>query len=196
MVVGAPGFEPGTSCAQGNENWSNSVILQHGWQRKSTSRHAQDSQVVPKWYSALFNSPMHIPNQLRDTALRCQVHWRDLSQHHDVRTAMTPRSYRKKTVDSIPSNGDEPAIWIGLPMRCTMEVPLTLRPDRRENQISFRTIATACPRACALTKLHFLFRLRCPRRLRFSNDKTGNPHAPKATSRARHVLRMKSRGIN
>ncbi len=136
--------------------------------------------MVPKWYSALFNSPMHIPNQLRDTAPRCQVHWRDLSQHHDARTAMTPRRYRKKTVDSIPWNGDEPATWIGLPMRCTLEVPLALRPDRRDNQIRFRTIATACPRASALTKLQFLFRLRCPRRLRFSNDKNGKPSRPES----------------
>ncbi len=49
-LVGAPGFEPGTSCAQGKSNWSNSVILRHGWQRKRTLRHVRDTQVVLKWY--------------------------------------------------------------------------------------------------------------------------------------------------
>jgi hypothetical protein len=27
------------------------LILQHGWQPKRTFRHAQNGQVVPKWYS-------------------------------------------------------------------------------------------------------------------------------------------------
>jgi hypothetical protein len=31
--------------------WANSVILQHGWQPKSTFRHPADIEVVPNWYS-------------------------------------------------------------------------------------------------------------------------------------------------
>ena len=44
-------FELPAPCFVGQLGWANSVILQHGWQQKSTFRHPADIEVVPNWYS-------------------------------------------------------------------------------------------------------------------------------------------------
>jgi hypothetical protein len=45
-------FELPTPCFVGKTRSANSLNMRHGWQRKSTLRHAQDIQVVLKWYAA------------------------------------------------------------------------------------------------------------------------------------------------
>jgi len=50
-LVGAPGSEPGTSCAQGKLGKGISLILRHGWRPKSTQNHVWNAEVVPILYS-------------------------------------------------------------------------------------------------------------------------------------------------
>ena len=50
-LAGTTGLEPATSCVTGEHRMANSLTLRHGWQPKSTQKHAQDAQVVPILYS-------------------------------------------------------------------------------------------------------------------------------------------------
>jgi hypothetical protein len=50
-MVGAPRFELGTSWSRSWRSRGMSLILRHGWQRKSTQKHGKNAQVVPIWYS-------------------------------------------------------------------------------------------------------------------------------------------------